>query len=444
MPWRLPASWPGHSGVDGARSRQLFARALDLFPGGVNSPVRAFRAVGGEPPFIESGSGARVRDADGRTYLDFVSSWGPLILGHAHPAVVAAIEEAARRGTTFGASTEREVELGELVRLAFPSMERMRFVSSGTEATMSALRLARAFTGRSLVLKVDGGYHGHSDALLVAAGSGLMTLGVPASAGVPEAVAATTLSVPYNDLELAERAFREHQDAIAALIVEPVAGNMGVVPPQPGFLRGLRELTERRGALLVFDEVITGFRVAWGGAQQMYGVVPDLTCLGKIIGGGLPVGAYGGRREIMGLIAPEGPVYQAGTLSGNPLAMAAGAATLRELQKPETYERLEALGATLGDGIAAAAARAEILIQLQRVGSMLTPFFTDAPVTDYVSAQRADTRAYARLFGGALARGIYPPPSQFEAWFVSLAHTDVDVAQAVQTVGAALAEAASD
>jgi glutamate-1-semialdehyde 2,1-aminomutase len=349
-----------------------------------------------------------------------------------------AIAEATARGTTFGASTEVEVELGELIRSALPSMERLRFVSSGTEATMSALRLARAFTGRSRVLKFDGGYHGHSDALLVAAGSGVLTQGLASSAGVPQAWAELTLSVPYNDLENVEQCFAHRGDDIAAVIVEPVAGNMGVVPPVPTFLQGLRDVTSRYGALLVFDEVITGFRLAWGGAQNLFGILPDLTCLGKIIGGGLPVGAYGGRADVMGMVAPDGPVYQAGTLSGNPVAMSAGLASLRELAKPSSYQRLEELGRRLADGMTAASRGARSSLRVQRVGSMLTPFLSDQPVSDQAGARLCDTEGYAHFFRALLAAGIYPPPSQFEAWFVSLAHEERTIDAAIHAVGAAL------
>jgi len=424
----------------GPRSRALFARAAQLFPGGVNSPVRAYRGVGGTPPFIASGRGATVTDADGRTYVDLVSSWGPLILGHSDPEIVRAIAEAAQRGSTFGAPTEAEVALGELIVAAMPSIERLRFVSSGTEATMSALRVARAYTGRSKVLKFDGGYHGHSDGLLVAAGSGALTLGVPTSAGVPPSWAAETVSVPYNDLTAVEAAFQRFPGEIAAVIVEPVAGNMGVVPPAPGFLDGLRQRTAGDGALLIFDEVITGFRVGFGGAQDHFGVSPDISCLGKIIGGGLPVGAFGGRREVMALVAPDGPVYQAGTLSGNPVAMAAGAATLRRLRDPACYERLDVLGARLANGIAGAAQAAEVPLRVQRVGSMLTPFFVDGDVVDEESARRSNTKAYARFFHALLGAGVYPPPSQFEAWFVSLAHTEADVDAVVERAEAGLRE----
>jgi glutamate-1-semialdehyde 2,1-aminomutase len=414
------------------------ARARQLFPGGVNSPVRAFRAVGGDPVVVASGSGAHVSDVDGRDYVDLLGSWGPLILGHTHPNVVQAITEAAKDGASFGAPTEHEVRLAELITRAMPAIERLRFVSSGTEATMSALRVARAATGRSKVLKFDGCYHGHSDALLVAAGSGVLTLGLPASAGVPAAWTSDTLSVPYNDLDAVAEAFRRFPEQIAAVIVEPVAGNMGVVPPSPGFLEGLRALTVEAGALLVFDEVITGFRVGPGGAQGRFGIWPDLTCLGKIIGGGMPVGAYGGRADLMALVAPEGPVYQAGTLSGNPVAMAAGAATLQLLQDASAYVRLEALGDRLATGIAAAAAASGAPLRVQRFGSMLTPFFTGTEVRDEATAKAADVERYAQLFHELLGRGVYAPPSQFEAWFVSLAHTEADIDRVVDAVTAAL------
>ncbi len=411
------------------RSAELFAEAQRYLPGGVNSPVRAFRAVGGGPLFIVRGEGATIEDADGNHFVDYVGSWGPLILGHAHPQVVAAIQAAAARGTTFGAPTELETELARLVVDAFPTMEIVGFVNSGTEAAMSALRVARGFTGRPMIVKFDGCYHGHSDALLAKAGSGMLTLGTPDSAGVPPAVTAATLSLPFNDLEAVRRAFAEYPDQIAAVAVEPVAGNMGVVPPAPGFLEGLRELTRAGGALLVFDEVMTGFRVAYGGAQVRYGIEPDLTCLSKIVGGGLPAGAYGGRREIMELVAPLGPVYQAGTLSGNPLAMTAGATTLRLLQAPGVYERLEETSARLEAGLAAAARDAGVPVTTTRVGSMLTVFFTDQPVTDYAGARTSDTARFARFHRAMLERGVYLPPSQFEAIFVSTAHGPAEIEQ---------------
>jgi glutamate-1-semialdehyde 2,1-aminomutase len=392
------------------RSAALMERARTLFPGGVSSPVRSFGAVGGDPRVIERGSGAHVWDVDGNRLLDYVGSWGPMILGHAHPSVVRAISQAAAQGTSFGAPTPGEVELGEEITAAMPSIERLRFVSSGTEAAMSALRVARAFSGRAKIVKMAGGYHGHADALLVRAGSGAS--GLPASAGVTDGATRDTLVAAYNDLDSAGELLRH--DDVAALMVEPVAANMGVVPPAPGYLEGLRRLTARHGTLLIFDEVITGFRVARGGAQQRYGVTPDLTVLGKIIGGGLPVGAYGGRAEVMQLVAPDGPVYQAGTLSGNPLAMAAGLATLRELDA-SVYERLEAYGAELEDGLAAAAGRAGASVQISRVGSLLTVFFEDAA-------------AFGRFFHSMLDAGVMLPPSQQEAWFTSTAHGQAELA----------------
>jgi glutamate-1-semialdehyde 2,1-aminomutase len=403
-----------------SRSEAAFDRARRVIPGGVNSPVRAYRAVGGSPPFIASGRGARVTDLDGNEYIDFVGSWGPLILGHAPREVVRAVEQAAARGTSYGAPTGTEVEMAELISSALPSMEMVRLVSSGTEACMSAIRLARGFTGRDGVVKFEGCYHGHADGLLVKAGSGAATFGVPTSPGVPAGVARHTLVLPYNDLEAARSLVRRRWKDLACIIVEPVAGNMGVVPPAPGFLEGLRDLTRRHGILLIFDEVISGFRLCWGGAQTLFGIRPDLTTLGKIIGGGLPVGAYGGRRDIMSRISPVGPVYQAGTLSGNPLAVAAGLAQLRTLRgHPEIYANLEDLGARLE-----AAFRG---VTVNRVGSMLTPFFARGPVTDWASAARSDTRKFARLHRALRERGFLAPPSQFEAWFVSFAHTKGDI-----------------
>jgi len=425
-----------------ARSAALFEAAQRHLPGGVNSPVRAFRGVGGTPLFVDHAAGARLWDADGNQYVDYVGSWGPLIAGHAHPDVVLAIQRAAARGTSYGAPTESEVQLAALVKSAFPSIELVRFVSSGTEATMSALRLARAATHRDLVLKFDGGYHGHADGLLVKAGSGPLTLGAPDSPGVPTAAAAQTLSLPYNDLAAVARAFDERAGHIAAVIVEPVAGNMGVIAAASGFLGGLRDLCTRHGALLIFDEVITGFRVAWGGAQQLTGITPDLTCLGKIVGGGLPVGAYGGRADLMRQVAPLGPVYQAGTLSGNPLAMAAGIATLQLLQHPGTYDRLEERASQLADGLAAAARAAAVPYTTNRVGSMLTGFFTPHHVVDYTSAKTADTTRYARFFHALLDRGVYVAPSQFEAAFISLAHSPQDVDLTIAAAAEAFAIAA--
>ncbi|MGH7310883.1 MAG: glutamate-1-semialdehyde 2,1-aminomutase [Candidatus Rokuibacteriota bacterium] len=415
------------------------AAAERVIPGGVNSPVRAFRGVGGQPFFVARAAGARVWDVDGRSYIDFVGSWGPLILGHAPAPVVQAVSEAAGRGTSYGAPTPQEVEMAEAIVAAFPSMELVRLVSSGTEAAMSAIRVARGATGRDLIVKFDGCYHGHADSLLVKAGSGGATLSIPDSRGVPERLAALTLTVAFNDLDAVGHLFRAREGEIAAVIVEPVAGNMGVVPPAPGFLAGLRELCTRHDALLIFDEVITGFRVAYGGAQALYGVRPDLTCLGKIIGGGLPVGAYGGRRDVMAQVAPLGGVYQAGTLSGNPLAVTAGLATLRSLRQGDPYGQLERAGARLERGLRTAAEKSGIPLTVNRVGSMLTGFFTDGPVVDYASARRADTTRYARYFHAMLSRGVYLAPSQFEAAFVSLAHTEADLAAAETAAADALA-----
>jgi glutamate-1-semialdehyde 2,1-aminomutase len=413
------------------RSAELFERAKAMIPGGVNSPVRAFRAVGGQPLFIQRGEGAYVYDADGNRYIDYVGSWGPLILGHADARVIDAVARVAALGTSFGAPTEAEVRLAELVVGAVPSVEMVRFVNSGTEATMSAVRLARACTKRSKIVKFAGGYHGHADGFLVAAGSGALTLGIPDSPGVLPAVVAETLVVPYNDLDAVHAAFVRYPGEIAAVIVEPVAGNMGCVPPAPGFLNGLRESTKVDGALLIFDEVITGFRVAYGGAQQLYGVMPDLTCLGKIVGGGLPAAAYGGRKEIMELIAPVGPVYQAGTLSGNPLAMAAGIAQLEALREPNVYARLEAASERLVAGIRRAAQEAAVPLFQTRAGSMWCNFFTATSVSDEATAKTSDTTLYGEFFRGMLDRGIYLAPSQFESGFVSLAHTDEQIDETV-------------
>ena len=412
-------------------SRQLFARAQRVIPGGVNSPVRACRSVGTDPLFVAGGQGCYITTADGQRFIDLVGSWGPLILGHAPAEVLQAITAAMASGTTFGAPTELEVLFAEAVCAAVPSMQKVRAVSSGTEATMSALRLARGFTGRDIIIKADGGYHGHADFLLVAAGSGAATLGIPGSAGVPTGAARDTVVVPYNDLDAVAKVMAEHPGQVAAVIVEPIAGNMGLVPPASGYLQGLRELTARHGALLIFDEVITGFRAGYGGAQALYGVTPDLTCLGKIIGGGLPAAAFGGRADIMDRLAPNGPVYQAGTLSGNPLAMAAGLATLEILRRPGTYERLEQLGARLGNGLLAAARDAGVEACLNRVGSAMTLFFTAGPVTDYAGARRADTERYGRFFRAMRERGVWLPPSQFEAFFVSLAHGEAEVDEIV-------------
>ncbi len=425
------------------RSKALFARARELMPGGVSSPVRAFTAVGGQPLFIARGEGAHIYDVDDNRYIDYVGSWGPLLLGHAHPVVLEAIMRAARHGTSFGAPTEAEVRLAELVIAAMPSIELVRFVNSGTEATMSALRVARAFTGRDKILKFAGGYHGHADMLLVAAGSGALTLGVPDSPGVPRGATGETLTAPYNDAAAVRELFARFPDEIAAVIVEPVAGNMGCVPPQPGFLEELRAATHEHGALLIFDEVMTGFRVAYGGAQALYAITPDLTCLGKIVGGGLPAAAYGGRREILSLVAPAGPVYQAGTLSGNPLAMAAGTAQLELLREPGVYERLERASAALAVGVAEAATAARVPVSATRVGSMFCVFFTAGPVRDEASAKQSDTRAFATYFRAMLEQGVYLAPSQFEAGFVSLAHSDEDIAHTVAAAHAAFARVAA-
>jgi glutamate-1-semialdehyde 2,1-aminomutase len=425
--------------MPGDLSRRLFEEAQKLIPGGVNSPVRSFRGVGGDPLFITRGRGSLVWDADGNEYIDLLGSWGPLILGHAHPSVVMAVRETVAKGTSFGAPIPSEVELARLINGAFPSMELVRLVSSGTEAAMSAIRVARAFTGRDKVVKFAGGYHGHSDGLLVQAGSGGATFSVPDSAGVPASYARETLVARYNDTASVQALFDAFPGEIAAVIVEPVAGNMGVVPPRDGFLQGLRELTRAHGALLIFDEVITGFRVAYGGAQALYGVTPDLTCLGKIIGGGLPVGAYGGRGEVMELVAPLGPMYQAGTLSGNPIAVAAGIATIQALQRSGVYDTLEHLAAALEDGLAGAAAERERSVTINRVGSLMTIFFNPGPVESWDDVAQSDSQAYATYFHGMLERGVYLAPSAFEACFVSLAHSEDDVEQVVKAARQALA-----
>jgi glutamate-1-semialdehyde 2,1-aminomutase len=435
------APYNGPSSIARPLSRAAFGRARRLMPGGVNSPARAFGAVGGEPPFVARGEGPYLIDIDGIEYLDYIGSWGPLILGHAHPRVVDAVTAAMRDGASFGAPTERESELAELVVEAVPSMEMVRMVSSGTEAAMSAIRLARGFTGRDAIVKFAGCYHGHVDSLLVQAGSSALTHGVPTSPGVPAGCTADTLVLRYNDVPGLADAFRSRGDRIAGVIVEPVAGNMGLVEPSREFLSELRRLTERHGALLIYDEVMTGFRLAYGGAQELYGQRPDLTVLGKIVGGGLPVGAYGGRRDIMEKVMPAGPVFQAGTLSGNPLAMAAGIATLRELKENPPYVRLESLSRMLCDGLATAARAAKVPFALNRVGSMWTLFFAPAPVIDYDTARACDTARFARFFWGMMDRGVYLPCSQFEAAFVSAAHSEDQIAQTVAAAREALAAA---
>jgi len=407
-------------------SLRLWDAALARIPGGVNSPVRAFKAVGGSPRFIRSGRGAWLSDVDGNDYIDYVGSWGPLILGHAHPEVLGAISDALARGTSFGACTEAEVELASLIADAVPSIDKVRLVNSGTEATMSAIRAARGFTGRSDIIKVVGCYHGHADYLLVEAGSGATTFGVPTSAGVPASFVRHTLLVPYNDAQAVEDAITGSGD-VACMILEPIPGNMGVVEPDDGYLRELREITQRHSVVLIFDEVMSGFRVAYGGAQERYGVVPDMTCLGKIVGGGMPVGAYGGRADILSRVAPDGPVYQAGTLSGNPLATAAGIATLRLLVEPGVYERLDALSARLAAALKRATEGVDFPTALARVGSMLCLFFADGPIRNYEDAGRADTARYGRYFQAMLDQGVYLPPAQFEAFFVSLAHGDDEI-----------------
>jgi glutamate-1-semialdehyde 2,1-aminomutase len=424
------------------QSLKLQKRAEQMIPGGVNSPVRAFRAVGGDPPFIVRGQGAHLWDADGNEYIDFIGSWGPQILGHAAPQVLEAVIAAARNGTSFGASTPAEADLAELVLSAFPHVEKVRFVSSGTEATMSAIRLARAYAKRKYIVKFEGCYHGHADALLVKAGSGVATLGIPGSAGVPEEFTQFTLALPFNDTDALEQAFDKFKNQIACVIVEPVVGNMGCVPPARGYLEALRAITSHHGTLLIFDEVMTGFRLAFGGAQELYAIRPDLTTMGKILGGGLPVGAYGGPSEIMNLVAPLGPMYQAGTLSGNPLAMAAGYVTLKYLREhPEIYRQLDKRSGEVVAGVAAAAMNAGVLMTCNRVGSMFTWFFTAGPITDWASAAKCDTEAFGRFFRAMLDNGVYLPPSQFEAAFMSAAHTEADIQQTIAAAKQAFAMA---
>jgi glutamate-1-semialdehyde 2,1-aminomutase len=417
----------GTTGRNDEKARAAFERAQKVIPGGVNSPVRACKSVGVTPLFIERGQGSKVYDIDGQSYIDYVCSWGPLIAGHAHPAVLQAIQQTAAKGTSFGAPTELETLMAETVCERVPSVEVVRMVNSGTEATMSALRLARGYTKRNKILKFEGSYHGHADSLLIKAGSGVATLGLPDSPGVPENVARNTIAVPYNDLAAVEHAFSLYGEDIAAIIVEPIAGNMGVVLPQPGFLQGLRELTSHYGSLLIFDEVMTCFRVDYGCAQRLFDIRPDLTCFGKVIGGGLPVGAYGGRRELMEQMAPVGPIYQAGTLSGNPLAMAAGYTTLQLLAQPGAYETLEARGRRLEEGLLANAREAGVALTINRVGSMICPFFTDVAVTDYESAKTSDLERFKRYYAAMLDLGVSLPPSQFEGMFISLAHTEQDI-----------------
>ncbi|HET6364118.1 MAG TPA: glutamate-1-semialdehyde 2,1-aminomutase [Nitrospirota bacterium] len=418
--------------MSGARSRRLFEEAKKHIPGGVNSPVRAFRSVGGEPLFIKKAKGSKIIDADGKAYIDYVLSWGPMILGHTHPHVTAALKKAITNGTSFGAPTDLETTLAKMVKKAVPSIEMVRMVSSGTEATMSAIRVARGYTGRDKIIKFDGGYHGHGDSLLVKAGSGVATFGLPDSPGVPKDLAKLTITIPYNDLDAFKDVASREGEQIACIIVEPVAGNMGCVPPEPGFLEGLRKVCDQYGIILIFDEVMTGFRVAYGGAQQRYKIKPDLTCLGKVIGGGLPVGAFGGRREIMEKVAPTGPIYQAGTLSGNPLAMTAGIETLRLLSKPGVYKTLEKISADLEQGLHAAAAEAGVPVTFNRVGSMFTGFFTDQKVKDFSSAKTSDTTRFGKYFLSMLRNGVNLAPSQFEAGFVSLAHTRSDISKTVE------------
>ncbi len=429
--------------MDFTKSQQLFKEAVELIPGGVNSPVRAFKAVGDFPVFIEKGEGSKLYDVDGNEFVDYICSWGPLLLGHQPASVTAAVQDALLKGSTFGAPTVLEVEIAKMIVDAVPSVEMVRMVNSGTEATMSAIRLARGYTKRNKLVKFEGCYHGHADHLLIKAGSGALTFGVPSSPGVPESIASETLTATYNNLDSVKNLFEQYPDQIAAVIVEPIAGNMGLVPPTEGFLEGLREVTKEHGALLIFDEVISGFRASYGGAQKVFNVMPDLTCLGKIIGGGLPVGAYGGRKEIMEHVAPVGPVYQAGTLSGNPVAMAAGIAALTELAKPGVYEMIESKAKKLADGLRVAAEKAGVKVAVNHSASLLTVFFTEQPVDNYAAAMYSDTAKFKVFFQSMLNQGIYLPPSQFECWFVSLAHSDEDLAKTLAAAETAFAAVAA-
>ena len=413
------------------KSKGLFQQAHKIIPGGVNSPVRAFRAVGGNPVFIAKGKGSKIEDVDGNTYIDYVLSWGPLILGHAHPAIVKALKKALDKGTSYGAPTPLEIELAKAVRKAYPSMDKVRMVNSGTEATMSAIRVARGFTGRDKIIKFEGCYHGHADGLLVKAGSGAATFGVPDSPGVPESYARNTVTIPFNDTDTLKRVIRKEWASLACVILEPVVGNIGCVLPKPGFLEALRKFTRDYGIVLIFDEVMTGFMVAYGGAQAHFGITPDMTCLGKVIGGGLPVGAYGGQKEIMSMVSPEGPVYQAGTLSGNPIAMTAGIETLKILSKHTTYKKLEATGVHLEHGLADAARKAGVKTRFYRAGTMFCTYFTGSDVVDFTSAKKADASRFSKFFSGMLKRGVYIAPSQFEAGFLSLAHSEKDIEHTV-------------
>jgi len=420
------------------KNRELFEKARSLMPGGVSAPVRAFKAVGGDPIIVSRAKGSRLWDVEGKEYIDFLMSWGPLILGHAHPKVVEAVKEQAKNGLSYGLTNPYEIELAELVASCMPSVEMVRFVSSGTEATMSAIRLARGYTGKKYVVKFEGCYHGHGDALLVSAGSGVATLGIPGTPGVPEEVARLTLVIPYNNTEALEEVFKRYGEDIACVIVEPVAGNMGVVLPKPGFLEAIRDLTKRYGALFICDEVITNFRLSKGGAQEVFNVEPDITCMGKILGGGMPLGAYGGRREIMEKVAPEGPIYQAGTLSGNPLSMVAGIATIRELLSLDPYQELERLTKKLTDGLSKILSDKGIAHRINQIASMFTVFFTDREVYDYESAKSSNTELFGRFFRALLKEGVLIPPSQFEAWFLSTAHQEEDIDLALERIDRAV------